>query len=76
MYSPNAIQDVDEFVSSSEQIWRNLALHHLLSNGSSTVNGCRQNESKCNITIIHKWAYLHYSSPSINVWWREMMRVC
>ncbi len=76
MYSPNAIQYVDEFVSSSEQIWRNLALHHLLSSGSSTVNGCRQNESKRNITIIHKWAYLHYSSPSINVWWSEMMHVC
>ncbi len=27
---PLAIQDVDEFVSSSEQIWRNVALHHLL----------------------------------------------
>ncbi len=27
---PQAIQDVDEFVSSSEQIWRNVALHHLL----------------------------------------------
>ncbi len=36
--------DVDEFVSSSEEIWRNLALHHLLTNGSSAVNGCRQNE--------------------------------
>ncbi len=42
---PQAIQDVDEFVSSSEQIWRNLALHHLLTIGSSAVNGCRQNES-------------------------------
>ncbi len=42
---PQAIQDVDEFVSSSEQIWRNLALHHLLTNGSIAVNGCRQNES-------------------------------
>ncbi len=29
-----AIQDLDEFVSSSEQIWRNVALHHLLTNGS------------------------------------------
>ncbi len=37
--------DIDEFVSSSEQIWRNLALHHLFINGSSAVNGCRQNES-------------------------------
>ncbi len=42
---PHAIQDVDEFVTSSEQIWRNLALYHLLTNGSSVVNGCRQNES-------------------------------
>ncbi len=40
-----AVQDVDEFVSLSEQIWRNVALHHLLTNGSSAVNGCRQNES-------------------------------
>ncbi len=40
-----AIQDVDEFVSSSEQILRNVALHQCLSNGSSAVNGCRQNES-------------------------------
>ncbi len=27
------------------QIWRNVALHHLFSNGCSAVNGCRQNES-------------------------------
>ncbi len=40
-----AIQDVDEFVSSFEQIWRNVALHRLFTNGSSAVNGCRQNES-------------------------------
>ncbi len=45
---PQAIQDVDEFVSSSEQIWRNLTLHHLLTSGSSAVNGCRQNESPNN----------------------------
>ncbi len=42
---PRAIQDVDKFVSSSEQIWRNVALCHLLTYGSSTVNGCRQNLS-------------------------------
>ncbi len=35
---------MDEFVYSSEQIWINLALHNLLTNGSSAVNGC-QNES-------------------------------
>ncbi len=39
-----AIQDVEEFVSSSEQIWRNTAFLHLLTDGSSAVNGCRQNE--------------------------------
>ncbi len=27
------------------QIWRNLALHQLLTNGSSAVNGCRQHEN-------------------------------
>ncbi len=37
---PQVIQDVDEFVS-----LENVALHHVLSNGSSAVNGCRQNES-------------------------------
>ncbi len=42
---PQAIQDVDEFVSSLKQIWRNVALQQLLTNGSSAVNGCRQNES-------------------------------
>ncbi len=29
----------------SKQIWRNVALHHLLTNRSSAVNGCRQNDS-------------------------------
>ncbi len=42
---PQAIQDVDEVVSSLQQVWRNLALNHLLTNGSSAVNGCCQNES-------------------------------
>ncbi len=37
-----AIQDVNKFVSSSEEIWGNSVLHHLLTNGSSAVNGCRQ----------------------------------
>ncbi len=41
---PQTIQDVDEFLSSSEQIWRNLALQQLLTNATA-VNGCRQNES-------------------------------
>ncbi len=39
------IQDVDEFDSSWEQIWRNVAFYHMLINRLSAVNGCRQNES-------------------------------
>ncbi len=42
------IQEVDEYVFSSKQIWRNLALHHLLTNGSSAVSGCRQNNNWSN----------------------------
>ncbi len=41
---PQDIQNVDEFISLSVQIWRYLALNHLFTNGSSAVNGCRQNE--------------------------------
>ncbi len=40
-----AIQDVDEYGSSLEQTWKNVALHNVLANRSSAVNGCRQNES-------------------------------
>ncbi len=40
------IHDVNEFVSSLGQLWRNFALLYSLTNGSSGVNGCRQNESK------------------------------
>ncbi len=45
MDSFHIIQDADEFVSSSEQVWKKIALHHLLINGSSAMNGCRQIES-------------------------------
>ncbi len=37
------IQYVDEFFYI--QIWRNVALHDLLTNGSTEVYGCCQNES-------------------------------
>ncbi len=55
-----------QLVSSSEQIWRNLALHHLLTSGSSAVSGCRQNYSPNNP---------HDSSPSVNIFWIEMLHV-
>ncbi len=59
---------VDEFVSSSEQIWRNSALHHWSTNGYSAVNGCRQNESKQLIKSSQKsTSNPHHSSPSINI---------
>ncbi len=58
MIHPQAIQDVDEFVYSPDQNWINAALYNLLTNGSSAVNGCRQNESPNSwntiIIIIHK----------------------
>ncbi len=38
-------KDVEEFVSSSEYIYL-IAFNHFLTNGSSAVNGCRQNESR------------------------------
>ncbi len=60
---PQAVQDVDEFVSS----WRNVALHHLLSNGSSIVNGCRQNESQ-NITIVHTTPVHQLTSCEVKCW--------
>ncbi len=43
---PQAIHDVDEFDHQNRfgEI-SILALHHLLTNGSSAVNGCRRNES-------------------------------
>ncbi len=40
------IYNIDDFISSLEQIWRNEALHHLITKGSwKEVNGCRQNKS-------------------------------
>ncbi len=55
---PQVIQKVDEYISSSEQVWRNLALHHLVTNGSSSVNGCRQNES------LNNW-YKYHNNPQV-----------
>ncbi len=52
------------------QIWRNVSLHHCLSNGCSAVNGCRQNESPRilakNILMMDLFQLL--SSQDVN-WW-------
>ncbi len=63
---PLAIQDVVELVFSLEQIWRNVALHYLLNNGSFSVNGCCQ--------IIHNNP--HDSCPSVNDLWSEKLHAC
>ncbi len=63
-----AIQDVDEFVCSSEQIWYNLSLHHLLC--SEWVPS--EWESKQLIQHHNK----HHSSPSVSVLWSEKQHVC
>ncbi len=54
-----AIQHADEFVSSLKEIWtKKIALHHLFTNGSSAVNGCRQNESPNSL-------YKHHNNPQV-----------
>ncbi len=51
------------------QIWRNVALHHLLSNGSSAVNGCRQNESPNREICTDQASFtIQNSSKQICVW--------
>ncbi len=82
---PQFIQDVDEFVSSSEQIWRNLALYHLLTNGSSAVNGCRQNECflQINSFVLSFWrhpftaedplASKWCNAKFLQIWWRNKL---
>ncbi len=59
-----AIRDQEEFGSSS-------GLEKCLSNGCSAVNGCRQNES-----LIKHHNNPHHSSPSVNIWRRQKLRVC
>ncbi len=73
-----AIQDVDEFefVSLLEQIWRNVSLHHLLTKGSSAVNGCRQNESPNSWESKQHHNNPQHSRPSINILWSPKLRVC
>ncbi len=70
-----AIQDVEEFVSSSKQIWISLALHHLLTNGFTAANGCRQNESQTADKSITT-SKPNDSGPSINKLWSENLFVC
>ncbi len=59
---PQAIQDKDEFVSSSD-------LEKCIT--CSAVNGCRQNES-----LIKHHNNPHHSSPSVNIWRRPKLRLC
>ncbi len=57
LHQHQAIQDVDEFVYSLEQIWRNVTLHYLLACGESSEWVPSEWESKQlikNITTIHK----------------------
>ncbi len=58
-----ALPDVDEFVSSLKHIRKNAALHHLLTNGSSAVNGCRQNESPNSWLKHHNNPQVIYTTP-------------
>ncbi len=42
MYPPSGHVDVDEFVSSWEQIWRNIGITTLAPNGSSALKTVKQ----------------------------------
>ncbi len=56
MYS-RSFQDVDELFIYGNR-FGDVALYHLLSNGSSAVNGCRQNESPA---YRHSSIYIFFS---------------
>ncbi len=53
---PEAIKDLDEFISRTDL--EKFALHHLLTDGSSAVNGCRQNKSP------NSWLK-HHNNPQV-----------
>ncbi len=72
-----AIQDVAVFAS-LEPIWRNLALHYLLTKGSTAVNGCRQNESpNNNPQVIHRTPVHELTSfdKAVFVWNKSISKV-
>ncbi len=62
---PQAIQDVDEFILESWIDLEKFSITYLLTDWSSSVNECHQNEISAdkNITAIHK--YPHHSSFSV-----------
>ncbi len=62
----NHHQDIDDFAFSlicSSKILRNLALNHLLTNGSSAVNGCRQNKGLCTLSPKFSHACFRIHNP-------------
>ncbi len=65
---PQAIQV--EFVSSSEQIWRNVALHHLLTpmDPLQWMGAVRKRVQTADKNITSN---LHHSSPSVNIFRSE-----
>ncbi len=61
---PQAMQDIDEFVSSSEQIWRNVALHHLLMDPLQWMGAVRMRVQTADkdITMIYTTPVLQLTS--------------
>ncbi len=65
---PQAIQNIDEFISSSEQIWRDVTLHHLLTSGCSAVNVMLHFSKSVQMNeLIHILDGLKVSKSSTNV---------
>ncbi len=56
------------------QIWRNAELHHLLTNGSSAVNGCRQNESPKKSSHLNQVYYLWIIVMFLSAVWTLIWR--
>ncbi len=71
---PHVIQDVDEFVSSLEQIWRNLSLHHLLiSDPLQWMGAVRMRAEK--VSVINKFIWKMFFASNHCFWILDQLQV-
>ncbi len=68
------ISKVKKLLRFIQHCHKNSPLHHRLTNGSSAVNGCRQNESPNNCENHHNNPLLGFS-PSVIVFWSKKLHV-
>jgi len=71
---PHVIQDVDEFVSSLEQIWRNLSLNHLLiSDPLQWMGAVRMRAEK--VSVINKFIWKMFFASNHCFWILDQLQV-